>query len=89
MNLEEELAGEHSSVLNLHIGRVIRSRNVPTLRSRMRFELRGALRPITLPLPLDRRSVVIRGRHAAAMRPRFAVTTLSPTIISRRSISLN
>jgi len=61
MNLEEELAGEHSSVLNSTVGRLIRSRNVPTLRSRIRSELQGALRrPITLPLPLVRRSVVIQ-----------------------------
>lgn len=59
----EELAGEHSSVLNSTVGRLIRSRNVPTLRSRMRSELQGALRrPITLPLPLVRRSVVIHGQ---------------------------
>ena len=47
MNLGEELAGEHSSVLNSTIGRLIRtirSRNVPTLRSRMLSELQGALR---------------------------------------------
>jgi len=61
MNLGEELAGEHSSVLNSTVGRLIRSRNVPTLRSRIRSELQGALRrPITLPLPLVRRSVVIQ-----------------------------
>ena len=59
MNLGEELAGEHSSVPNSTVGRLIRtirSRNVPTLRSRMLSELQGALRrPITLPLPLIRR----------------------------------
>lgn len=85
----EELAGEHSSVLNSTVGRLIRSRNVPTLRSRIRSELQGALRrPITLPLPLVRRSVVIHVRLAAATQ-RFKITTLSPAFIPRRERRVN